>query len=190
MTLPDRASRPRVRSTLAALAALAVLSAGCTVQPLYGTAPVSATGAPATGMAAELASIEVAPVNDRVSLEMRNHLIFLLTGGGGRTESPRYRLELAASVRRAAAARITRRVDDEPTSQIVTVTATYRLVDARTAQLLATGTRSAMAAYDLSRQEFSALRALRDAEDRGAREVAELIRMAVAADLSRRAPGS
>ena len=188
MSLPDRAFR--TRTVLASLAALAIFAAGCTVQPLYGTGPVSATGAPATGMAAELASIEVAPVDDRVALEMRNHLIFLLTGGAGRTESPRYRLELTALARRSAAARITRRVDDEPTSQVVTVTATYRLVDARTGLPLSTGTRSAMAAYDLSRQEFSALRAQRDAEDRGAREVAELIRMAVAGGLCRRPPGS
>jgi LPS-assembly lipoprotein len=190
MSLPDGASRPRARLTFAGLAALAVLSAGCTVQPLYGTGPVSAAGAPASSMAVELASIEVAPVDNRVGLEMRNHLIFLLTGGGGRTENPRYRLEVGARARSTAAARIVGRVDDEPTSRVVTVTATYRLVEARTGRLVGTGTRSAMAAYDLSRQQFSALRAGRDAEDRGAREVAELIRMAVAADLSRRAPGS
>ncbi|MGY6710006.1 MAG: LPS assembly lipoprotein LptE [Rhizobiaceae bacterium] len=188
MSLPDRAFR--TRTVLASLAALAIFAAGCTVQPLYGTNGVSAAGTPVPGVAAELASIEVAPVNTRIAQQARNHLIFLFTGGQGRTDNPRYRLDLTVRPVHAAAARITRRVDDEPTSQTLTVTATYRLIDSSTGEPVATGTRSAMAAYDLSRQEFAALRARRDAEDRGAREVAELIRMAVAADLSRRAPGS
>ncbi|NMG38026.1 hypothetical protein GRZ55_02075 [Chelativorans sp. ZYF759] len=188
MSLPDRAFR--TRSVLAGLAALAILASGCTVQPLYGTNGGSASGAPATGVAAELAAVEVAPVNDRIALEARNHLIFLLTGGQGRTDSPRYRVDLTASASDRAAARITRRLDDEPTSRTVTVTVAYRLVDARTGRPLAAGTRSAMAAYDLSRQEFAALRARREAEDRGAREAAEMVRMAIASDLARRAPGS
>jgi len=189
MSLPDRASKPRTRFALASLAALAILSAGCTVQPLYGT-NVSASGAPLPGLASELASIEVASVDTRLALEARNHLIFLLTGGQGRTDNPTYRLNMTVVAKQGAAAQITGRRDDEPTSQILTVTATYQLIDTATGQAVGAGTRSAMAAYDLSRQEFSALRAQRDAEDRGAREVAEMLRMAVAQDLSRPAPGS
>jgi len=197
MSLPDRAFRTRsTRSVLASLAVLAIFAAGCTVQPLYGTNGVSASGAPVPGVAAELASIEVAPVNTRIAQQTRNHLIFLLTGGQGRTENPRYRLNLtvrpvhAAAAHVSAGARQQSSLEDIPTSQTLTVTATYRLIDTSTGQPVATGTRSVMAAYDLSRQEFAALRARRDAEDRGAQEVAELIRMAVAGDLSRRAPGS
>lgn len=190
MSLPDRASRPRARFVLSALAALALFAAGCTVQPLYGTTGVSASGAPVPGVAAELASIDVAPVNTRIAQQTRNHLIFLFTGGQGRTDNPRYRLDLTVRPVFAAAAQITRATDDEPTSQTLTVTATYRLIEIATGRPVAAGTRSAMAAFDLSRQEFAALRARRDAEDRAAQEVAEFLRMAVAQDLSRRAPGS
>lgn len=188
MSLPDRVFR--ARTVLAGVAVLAIFAAGCTVQPLYGTNGLSASGTPASGVAAELASIEVAPVDTRIAQQARNHLMFLFTRGQGRTDNPRYRLDLTVLSRQGAAAQITRRLDDEPTSQILTVTATYQLIDTSTGQPVAAGTRSAMAAYDLSRQEFAALRARRDAEDRGAQEVAELIRMAVAGDLSRRAPGS
>lgn len=186
---PKAASRKPARFALAGMAALFLFAAGCTVQPLYGTGGLSA-GGNTPGAVASLADVEVAPVGTRVAQQVRNNLIFGFTGGQGRTDQPRYRLELAVSAAHSSAATIQRVVDDEPTSQTVTVTTTYTLTDLSTGQPLTRGNRSAMAAYDLSRQEFASQRARIDAEDRAAREVAELVRMVVASELLRRQPGS
>ncbi|MFN3765472.1 MAG: LPS assembly lipoprotein LptE [Aliihoeflea sp.] len=156
-------------------------AAGCTVQPLYGTGGTTAGGAP---MSAELASVAVAPVSDRVSQEVRNHLIFLLSGGAGEPSAARYTAQLGVSAADAAAASVQVGRDEEPTASLVTVTARYTLIDANGTQI-GSGARSAQAPYDVSRQQFAALRASRDAQNRAAREAAELVRLAIAADISR-----
>jgi LPS-assembly lipoprotein len=55
--------------------------------------------------------------------------------------------------------------------------------------VVSNGDRQFSASYDVPRQEFAAVRAQRDAENRAARELAELLRLAIAQDLSR-APAS
>ena len=71
----------------------------------------------------------------------------------------------------------------------VTLTAFYTLTDAATGKKVSTGRRSISSSYDHPRQEFAADRAQRDAEDRAARELAELLRLALAQDLAKR-PGT
>ena len=71
--------------TLISVVGLAVV-AGCTVRPLYGDV-TSATG-PQAFASARLESIEIAPVDDRVGQEVRNHLIFLLGGGRASRHRP------------------------------------------------------------------------------------------------------
>jgi LPS-assembly lipoprotein len=50
---------------------------------------------------------------------------------------------------------------------------------------VASGRRQITSQYDIPNQEFAAYRAQRDAENRAARELAELVRLAVAQDLAR-----
>jgi len=126
----------------------------------------------------------VAPVSDRVSQEVRNHLIFLLSGSAGEPASARYTARLSVSVADASAASIQVGRDDEPTASLVTVNVAYALTDA-TGNTVGQGSRSAQAPYDVSPQQFAALRAGRDAQNRAAREAAELVRLAIAQDLSR-----
>jgi LPS-assembly lipoprotein len=178
MSLPDP-TRRRVALALAALAGLAA-TGGCTVQPLYGTATLGA-GSPA-GSAAR-PSIAVKPVSTRVGLEVRNHLIFLLTGGGGEPADTVYSLDMIVTSSSVDTATIQRRVDTEPTSAQVTVTAGYRILDNSTGKAVATGRRSMVASYDVPQQEFASLRALRDAENRAARELAEILRLAIGQDI-------
>lgn len=178
MSLLDR---NRLRLAGLGLALSLAAGAGCTVQPLYGTGGTTAAGAP---MSAELASVAVAPVDDRVSQELRNHLIFLLSGGAGEPAVARYNVRLAVSVADAAAASVQVGRDEEPTASLVTVAAAYVLTDADGNQI-GSGSRSAQAPYDVSRQQFAALRASRDAQNRAAREAAELVRLAIAKDISR-----
>lgn len=186
MSLRDRdcpSSGIRRIGIAAGLALALVAVAGCTVRPLYGDV-TSATGTPSTS-SQRLASIEVQEVGDRVGQEVRNHLIFLLAGGAGQPANPAYSVSLGTSVRSSAAAAVqVTSTDLEPTSAVVTVTGRYRLTDAK-GTAIAAGTRSAQAAYDVSRQGFAALRAQRDAQNRAARELAEQLRLALAQDLER-----
>lgn len=177
MSLLDR---NRLRLAGLGLALSLAVAAGCTVQPLYGTGGTSASGVP---MSAELASVAVAPVPDRVSQEVRNHLIFLLSGGAGEPSAARYTAQLGVSVVNAAAASVQVGRDEEPTASLVTVTVRYTLRSAN-GTAVGSGSRSAQAPYDVSRQQFAALRAARDAQNRAAREAAELVRLAIAKDIS------
>lgn len=161
-------SRRNMRAGTACVAMMALFLSACQVAPLYGeraTSPL--TGGPAT-------SIAVEEVNDRVSQEVRNELIFLLNGGVGQPPSPRYRLELF--VARNLAGILRDPLDGEPTAQNLTLTAQYRLVENATDRDVAVRSQQVTATYDTSNQAFAALRALRDAENRAARELAERIR--------------
>jgi len=182
MSSSDRAG---VRRLLAAGGMLAALVAsGCTVQPLYGeiTSATTVSGAPSVS----LASVEIKPATDRVGQEVRNHLIFLFYGGAGRPSSATYQLDLTTRATSSRAASVnTRNIALEPTSAVAHVRGTYRLTETATGQLISQGTRSVQAPYDLPRQEYAAARAERDAYNRAARELAELLRMVVAQELSR-----
>ncbi len=187
MSLPERwaaiAAIVARAVIVAGLAAAAGSLAACTVRPLYATGPVSAGGSP---MAAELASVAVNPVSTPLAQQVRNRLIFLLGGGAGQPDSPGYTLNLTVySVVSAAASIQVAQNQTEPTSSVATVTALYVLTDAATQKRVASGTRNFAAAFDVPQQQFAALRAQRDAEQRAAQQVAELVHLAVAQDLSR-----
>lgn len=163
---------------------------GCTVRPLYGDASAPGAG---PGLTAQLAQIEIAPVSDRVGQEVRNHLIFLFGGGKGQPVQPTYRLSLTTRVSKSVPATInTGRISLEPTAGIVTVRATYTLSEATTGKILSNGNRSVQAPYDIPVQEFAAKRAVLNAEDRAARELAQLLNLVVAQELERQArnPGA
>lgn len=162
--------------------ALTLAAASCTVRPLYSDAPIGSTG---TTTSEALASVWVAPVTTRYAQQVRNQLVFLLYGGAGAPTSPAYDLALGVVERRETST--TSQVTDvnEPTSASMTIISNYTLIDRATRKTIATGTRQVSAAFDVPRQEFAAYRAARDAENRAARELAELIRLAVAQDLMR-----
>ncbi|BCH21752.1 hypothetical protein MesoLjLc_13700 [Mesorhizobium sp. L-8-10] len=167
---------------LGLLLSVAAVSA-CTVRPLYSNAPATTSGT--ASMAAELSSISIKPVSTRYAQEVRNNLIFLFNGGAGQPSSPAYTLDLnvARRVEVAATTQVTT-VDDEPTASTVTLIGSYSLKKAGTGEVVATGRRQIMSSYDVPRQEFAALRALRDAENRSSRELAELLRMSIAQDIA------
>ena len=177
MSLPDL-TRRRLVLSLAGVAALALLPA-CTARPLYATGGVEA------GTASARPDIVVRPATSRVGLEVRNHLVFLLTGGGPEPANAPYSFDPSITSVSTSTVTSQRTVDTEPTSGQVTVTANYRIIDNRTGEPVAVGRRSMVASYDVPRQEFAALRALRDAENRAARELAETLRVAIAQDLAR-----
>jgi LPS-assembly lipoprotein len=75
--------------------------------------------------------------------------------------------------------------ENMPSAGTVTLIAEYVVSDAATARPIASGRRQITANYDIPRQEFANVRAERDAENRAARELAELLKLAVAQDLRR-----
>lgn len=174
--------RVRRAALTAALIALSVAS-GCTVRPLYGDVAPAAGGAVAPAV---LSPVEIAPADNRVGQEVRNHLIFLFGGGRGQPANPVYRLTLQTTAINLTPTEVnTPRVRLEPTAGAVSVRATYELTEIATGQRISAGVRSVQAQFDIPGQEFAALRALRDAENRGARELAELLRLVVAQELER-----
>jgi LPS-assembly lipoprotein len=180
MWLPDRLLKTVGAAAMAALA-------GCTAGPLYSSsvAPLAVAGAPAPTMSAVLGSVSVSEVRTRQAQEVRNELIFLLSGGRGSPVEAPYTLTLSASSASASSATtVITGVELAPTSAILTFTGAYVLRDSETQRIVGRGTRRATASYDVPLQPFAAQRAVRDAENRAARELAALLAAAVAADLA------
>ena len=164
-------------TTLAGIVcACALFLSGCTFQPLYGNSVNES--ASQTGYA--LSAIAVDEVDTRVAQQVRNHLIFLLTGGEQTVDS-RYVARLRVRDTNNTFAPTRNQRDD--TAGSVTVTVSYDLIETATNTQIGTGSRNATASYDRTSQNFANDRSVRDAENRAAREVAELLRLAFAADL-------
>jgi LPS-assembly lipoprotein len=158
--------------------ALAGLTAGC-FQPLYAERP---TASGVTGVADRLSSVDVAAIDApsgsrlaRVSVGVRDELIYDLTGGAGRA-SPIYRLNV-----RMTATQIQVIVDintARPDINNYGIDATYTLTEIATGKPVVTGVTFARVSYNIpgQQQRFAGERGLRDAEDRAAKEIAENIR--------------
>lgn len=180
MSLAERTRRSMRAAGTSALLLCLVLAVGCTVKPLYSS---SASLGAAGGANARLSSIAIKPVSTRYAQEVRNHLIFLFGNGRGEPAAPVYTLTLVVTEINEATAIIQVNDEDEPTAGAIVMTGSYTLEKAGTKVL--TGSREISASYDAPRQEFANLRAQRDAENCAARELAELIRLAIAQELER-----
>ncbi|MGQ2907587.1 MAG: LPS assembly lipoprotein LptE [Aliihoeflea sp.] len=166
------------------LAATLIALSGCTVQPLYqGDGSVVARTVSNAGVV-DLSRISISPARDRTTQDVRNHLIFLFSGGAGEPAQADYDLAISARTSRTSAAAIQRSREQEPTSAVSTVTVQYSLRD-RDGRVVAEGRTSSRAAFDVSRQQFAARRAQQDAQDRAAREAAEAVRLSLIRDLNR-----
>ncbi|AMG85335.1 hypothetical protein X471_00855 [Bartonella bacilliformis str. Heidi Mejia] len=174
------------------------LLCGCTIEPLYRQAPQSSTvmgsgfagraeEVPA-GLAAKLAMIVVDEPSDRFSQMVRNHLLFLMHGGGGKPATPKYQLSLYTSVM----TRTSLPVESDPRTgrtwrfSVGTVVgrASYSLKDMKD-NVIAQGKGTLRASFDRPHQEYATLQAEKDAEKRVATELAEQIFMRLAKDLAK-----
>jgi LPS-assembly lipoprotein len=160
---------PRTRSALVAAFALLAL-AGCTVQPLYGTAP-SGQAVPAT-----ISRIAIDPVDTRVAQQVRNALIFKLDGGS-EPSNPAYRMALIVTSAQTALG--VTPIEAAP-SYSLTVSATYEVKSVATGQVVMRDTSRGTASYNRTMQEYANRRAQLDAEDRAAAVAAEDIRLRLA----------
>jgi len=155
------------------VAALLFLSA-CQFQPLYGER--------SPGQGGGLEQVGVASVDSRVAQQVRNHLLFLLNGGfasNDKTHEARLRVTFSNKLLAALPS------EQDSTAGTITVRVSYDLVDLETNEVVARGRRDTTASYDRTGQVLANNRAVRDAENRAAREAAEAIRLAIASDISR-----
>jgi LPS-assembly lipoprotein len=172
---------PRRTARLAAILALAGLTAGC-FQPLYGEKTLD--GGPA--IVDRLSSVDVRPIDapngtrlSRVGVELRNSLLFGLTGGSG-TASPQYKLDIKlASTQTQVIVDIN---TARPDIQDYGIDATYTLTDLRSGKKVINGQTFSRVSYDIpgQQQRFAGDRGLRDAENRAAKSIADNIRSRLA----------
>ena len=179
--------RPAGVRRLLALAlafACAGLTAGC-FQPLYGNGPPDSTGAPPPIRTA-LASVQVEEIDApngtaeaRLGVEVRNALIFGLTGGSGQL-SPSYSLKinLKGNRQNVIVDITTARADME----IYGIDATYSLTDLNTKKVVLTGRAFSRQSYDIpgQQQRFARARGERDAQNRSSTIIAEQIKSRLA----------
>lgn len=178
---PDRFSR---RVALAVGLAGLTLLAGCQVRPLYSQAG---------GVGPKLASVEFADPKSRIEQVVRNNLVFLATGGAGDTVHPLYDVKLSATSTASSILDLTSDddtvlVSNTPVAGRVELSVTYTLTRISDSKVLKTATRVVTALIDVPGQSYAKKRAIRDAENRAARESAEFIRSEIAIALSKEPP--
>jgi LPS-assembly lipoprotein len=168
-------------SRLSSVVLLAGLLAAC-FEPMYGQRTLS--GGP--GLRERLSTVEVAAIDApngtpeaRIAVELRNALMFDLTGGSA-APSPTHRLKIQmTSTRQQVIVDITTaRADVEQYG----INATYTLTEIATGKPVVTGQTFARVSFDNpgQAQRFARARGQRDAEDRAAKVIAENIRSRLA----------
>ena len=143
-----------------------VLLAGltaCGFRPLYG--PQGGYDA----SLAELASVRVLPIPDRIGQVLHNSLLDRLTPGGAPL-NPRYRLGVSMVKQKEGLAF---EKDESVTRINLTLSATYQLTEVATGNIVTAGSARSVAAFSVVRSEFANISAEADAERRAARAVGE-----------------
>jgi len=170
MSLPER--RLAFLAPLAGIALLALGLAGCQVRPLYSTTATEA------GPQADLPAISIQDATTRYEQVFRNALLFGLRGGGEGAD-PRYRLIFRMTVREQQLS--VERGSGTPNLYQLTGGVSFLLKDAASDQSIFGASVTAIDAYARSSQNYSNLRAKRDAEDRLAKSLAQLTQARLAA---------
>jgi len=163
-----------------------LMSAGSASRPVSpsSTSPiVPVARAATTGTAQAMASIDFSEADDRVELEVRNNLVFLAGGGASEPVNPEYDVDFNVTTRYIGV--LLDLKDDLPRAGRVELRADFTLKRRATGEILKTGKRRTVALVDYPGQEFAKIRATRDAENRAARELAELMRADIASWLGR-----
>jgi LPS-assembly lipoprotein len=157
--------------------AMAALLAGC-FQPLYGEH--SATGG--SSVAAAMRHVNVAEIKtprgtriDRVGFEIRNNLIYGLTGGaGGASPTHRLDIDLKSSQQQIIVDASSGRADVSNYG----IDAFYTLTELATGKVVLRSVASSRVSYNIpgQQQRFAGERGLRDAENRAASVISDNIR--------------
>lgn len=172
---------PRLLRLLLALS-LAGLTAGC-FQPLYGD---RSPGNGNSSIADKMSSVEVKQVDSpngtrlaRVGVEMRDQLLFDLTGGGP-AQTSAYLLDIKLSSTKLQV--IVDINSARPEIQNYGIDAIYTLIDNATGKPVIKGATFSRVSYNIpgQQQRFAGERGLIDAENRAAKVIADNIRSRLA----------
>ena len=156
---------------------LAGLLAGC-FQPLYGDKATVGGGA---ALRDKLASVEVAQIPapngtslSRISVGVRNDLLYDLTGGGG-AASPTHDSISSSPPPRCRWSSTS--IRGRPDMQDYGINATYTLTDLATGKRVISGQTFSRVSYNVpgQQQRFASARGLRDAENRAAKVISDNI---------------
>ena len=111
----------------------------------------------------------------RLAVEIRNALLFGLTGGGAEAP-PIHKLKIAISSTRSSV--IVDINTSRPDIENYGINASYSLTEIATGKVVVAGQTFARVSYDIpgQQQRYARLRGLRDAEDRAAKVIADNIR--------------
>jgi LPS-assembly lipoprotein len=166
---------------LAIALGLAGLSAGC-FQPMYGDRTTVGGGSIAPAMrGVDVAEVKTGPTSrlPRVSVEVRNNLIFALTGGGA-PPSPTHRLHVYLSSSLSLV--IVDINSGRPDIQNYGIDVSYQLIDLATGKTVVNSVTFARVSFNIPGQQprFAGERGLRDAENRAASVIADNIRNRIA----------
>jgi LPS-assembly lipoprotein len=173
--------RARLLFRLVAVFALAGLTAGC-FQPLYGEHSVGA----GPNIRAALSTVDISQIpapngtpEARIAVDIRNSLLFNLTGGSNPTV-PAYRLNITMSSTRLSV--IVDLTSARPDLENYGLNVQYNLVDVKTGKVLFADQTFSRVSYDIPGQEqrFARARGLRDAENRAGQVIADAIKTRVA----------
>ena len=173
-------ARTGIAVRLLAIVALAALTAGC-FQPMYAE---HADGTP--GLRDKLLTVDLPPIDKpnasreaRVGVAIRNALAFKLYGNATGAP-PLYKLVLRFNSSRSSL--IVNPNTGLPSTENYGIDVQYNLIEIASDKSVMTGTTFSHLSYDIpgSYQRFSRARAIRDAEDRAAAEVADHIQTRLA----------
>lgn len=175
----DRAAGHGPRRPALAVALVLALAAGGCIRPLYAPTTQSVEG---TSVRQALAAIDVPMIPDRMGHTLRNELVFLLEG----RDNPgpkRYRL-LVATNENVAAALVNSQFQRADNGS-VNGSASYRLMSLTDpARVIASGTVTGFSSFENTTQRFANLRAIREAQQRLSRHLAEQIHLQLATKLT------
>jgi LPS-assembly lipoprotein len=150
------------------ISTLALGLGGC-IRPLYGTAEYNGLS-----LQQSLAGVSISVQGDRLQHYLRNELEFGLRGGNPAPETgTRYRLEVNAKQRVNSA--VIDRITGNAEAATMVLEATYSLTEIGKSGTLETGNSTVIISYDRSQQRFATVRAARDAEIQGAKQMADLL---------------
>ena len=178
---------PNRLAGVAAILALGACLGGC-FQPLYADGSLVPSGG--ANLRAALAAVDVKQIDApkgtdeaRVAVEIRNSLIYDLTGGG---EGARPTHSLVVRISPTVADIIVDTTTTRPAIEDYGINATYILTEIASGKQVVSGQTVARVSYDIPGQEqrFARLSGLRDAETRAAKVIADNIRTRLASYFS------
>jgi LPS-assembly lipoprotein len=185
MWWPERRSTVSRFAGLAMTLALASVLSGC-FEPLYGERTLSG----GRGLRDRMTAVEVSPIivpngtpQARIAVELRNDLIFQMTGGsGGSTPTHILRIDMTSQNQQVIVDITTARAD----VQQFGINANYTLVEKATGKSVVRGQTFARVSYDNpgQAQRFANARGQRDAENRAAKVISDNIRARLASYFS------